>query len=140
MGSVLIWDQESFSGENGRATIPPWLADPFRLISWLTMKKFSALSFYLMGNSLGMMRCLADSLNRDPGKWPEGCVRVLSDAAEKSSSACKNVGLRLSAKALQRFAAEISENWSADTLIARVETIKDSIGDELEDHLFLWVP
>lgn len=87
-----------------------------------------------------MMRCLADSLTKDDARWPENGVRTLSDAAEKSSSACENVGLRLSAKALRRFASEISEKWSGDTLTARVDAIKDSIQDELEDHLFLWVP
>ena len=96
-------------------------------------------SFYLMGNRLGMMRCLADILTKD-ARWPENGVRTLSDAAEKSSSACENVGLRLSAKALRRFASEISEKWSGDTLTARVDAIKHSIQDEFEDHLFLWVP
>ena len=103
------------------------------------MNKFSALSFYLTGNSLGLMRGMADNLRKHE-TWPEDGVKILKEAAEQASSECGNIGLRLSAKALQRFASEISENWSGDTLRARVEAVKNSIQDELEDHLFLWVP
>lgn len=136
-GSVLIWNQEGFSEENGRPTIPPWLADPFRLISWLDMNKFSATEFYAIG---AFFESVSGVITSQPQEVPpEGRERIciILDSIAKS---CGNISLKQSALATKRLHRELGEHMSKEALLTNLRSVTQLIHSEMESQLFLWVP
>lgn len=141
LGSVLIWNQDGFPEENGRAAIPPWLADPFRLISWLDMNKFSAEAFFKIGCLLGNT---IQALNVPPevASFPDLTVQALFGWIKTIDSECKKIGLVESSKAAARLCVEFTgmDRPSKDDVRVKIDSLQKLIGSEMESQLFLWVP
>jgi hypothetical protein len=113
----------------------PWLENPFHLISWLDMNKFSAAKYLNIGSALEWFGNEAQQ-----GRWNHPNVKEMAGRmAETLSTDLKEIGCEISAKAAMRFSADISVT-KEDYIQSRVRELKDVIYSEMEENLFLWVP
>lgn len=117
----------------------PWQEHPFRLISWLDMLKFSAEKVSQAWYAFGILYGIAAAR-------PEGSfiTQQIVDSTKATLSPiivlCDRLELPVSAKAAKRLADVVSIKWKWNRLQSRIEELKDVLTDEMEAHLFLWIP
>ena len=101
------------------------------------MNEFSAYAYFRIGNSLGLMNQM---LPGSQNVLAEKLVESVKTSSETAALACDQIGMKISAKALRRMAKEVSTDWDFVKLGIRSEELKNILSDEMESHLFLWVP
>ena len=130
-GEYILDESERQAGQ-----LPPWDTDPYSLIHWGDMLKFSAVRYFLLARHLelwaGALKDTDTPVSPDYG-----------DNLRNFKSSCIELGLRLSAKYIEeRMLNDFRDGKSptgrvfcglVDTLIGRIE-------DELELTLFLYIP
>jgi hypothetical protein len=120
-------------------TALPWIDNPYRLISWLDMLRFSADQYMSLATSLARLSLDAERHRGDPymrvayiAGFAENLKHVASDLTQ--------IGCPVSSSSAMRLAEEMSESWSSETLDSRMTALSGNISDEMGQHLFFWVP
>ena len=117
------------------ATKLPWHEHPFRLISWLEMEKFIADKYFKIGSVLGS---LIGALEQESGKSPRLEGAIISGWLSEITENCKSIGLIQSAKAAKH--EHDTRRKNVTELSVSVDALRRLIENEMEEHLFLWVP
>lgn len=114
----------------------PWIANPFNLVSWLTMLEFSAHQFVNIGASLKWMEDV---------RFEEGHINQLSlDSLDRFLSSLykqlDEIDCRISAKlcAFVRNGLNVSE--TPEDFRARADMLRMAIFEEMATQQFLWIP
>lgn len=116
----------------------PWHDVPGRLISWLEMNKFSAAEFV---EWMGHLRTMSETLDRiaETRNRAHG-INLLKNASGAISEALAKVGCKVAAAAADRLSQQMDEKWPVEVLRSRTKELHATIIDEMESHLFFWVP
>lgn len=118
--------------------LAPWLEHPFRLISWYDMNKFSAGLFVNIGSSLQWFSTLPET-----GKWKESTRESAKEFANSIAKNLKAIGCDIAAQAAFRFGSEVPDRFGQrpiSDLKPRAGELQSVIFDEMNRHLFFWVP
>lgn len=122
----------------------PWIENPFRLISWWDMNKFSAEAFVKISALLG-----ANIIYKKDGVAFKGTLTQMGDWLDVLGKECKAVGLRESAR--QAFdivfdfdpiigPAPGQHSYLPAKLEACLGVLLDTIQSEMKGEIFFWVP
>jgi len=114
-----------------------WHENPFGLISWLDMERFSAEQFYAISCSLEELKCRWESkgITLVQGEHVDNFAKMFHEIGQK----CESIGLIYSRKAAERAVADMKGN-PAEQIKFHLRALAESIKSEMEEHLFLWVP
>jgi len=126
------------SPENSPARLIPWLGHPFRLISWYDMNTFSAGLFVNIGASLEWFSALPET-----GQWKESTRESAERFADKIAKDLRDIGCDIAARAAVRFGNEVPDKFGirpVTDLKPRARELQSIIADEMNRHLFFWVP
>lgn len=115
--------------------LPPWIEQPYQLISWLDMNKFSAQLFVNIGSSL---RWMGDQWLEQPDN--KNLANNAEDFLQRISADMLKIGCPISSKAASRLESDLKLKLHPEALRSRFQELKDTIFDEMAAHLFLWVP
>ena len=103
------------------------------------MNKFSAEEYVGLMTLLANLQRMISESAANPKKRV-GFLKIMGRVTTLISTSLSKIGCELSAKAAARFSTEVSERWSGSVLAARVGELHKGIMDELNGHLFFWVP
>jgi hypothetical protein len=143
------------SGQSKASVLCPWIENPYALISWWDMEKFSADAFFLMGKLLERIRLvhtpqdIASKSGLDGVRplssipdipAPRDAVEGLKALLEAMSAKCKEISLKFSLKAINGLYSELDQSLTNRKIADRLEQLEQLIKWEMEDSLFLYVP
>jgi hypothetical protein len=121
----------------------PWIQGPFALIDWWRMQKFSADNFYHIGAVMAEEKYLLEKrfgVLEDGSLAPQR-IELFRNAMKAAQIECNKVGLNLSAKSARRSIAKLDQAIpTTDSLEKAVEELDNRIADEMQEHLFMYVP
>ena len=117
-----------------QGVIRPWEANPYQLISWWDMQKFSAHAFFQMARWME-----AFSL----AKGLDDFRRIAADAKQnpgKTRELCAQIGLELSVRQFDRVKDALNrEDFTPQDIVEQVKIAQGRIQDEMEAQLFFHV-
>ena len=125
----------------------PWRFAGCRLLSWWDMERFSARSFFLVGNLLGI---LPESIKK--AAYPEryhvdGNEKVCEDTKNHVSvwvievqKHCEEIDLGLAVEHCKRFLWRLERDRAFSDVSRDIEELKNRILDEMKGELFLHIP
>jgi len=125
----------------------PWIDNPYRLVSWWDMQKFSAQAFFDIGKFLTHVKRNADDLIAIDGNsrdTPLGEAsrdsRVASSQIEFISNNCKAIGLTISLKAIDRLSdIRRSNGATLGQVMDAVNHLQLTIADEVAEKVFMFL-
>jgi hypothetical protein len=117
------------------AGLQPWLENPFRLISWWDMNRFSADKFVNIGASLEWFGSLVET-----GEWSENMKATGERMGNHLAKDLREIGCEVAADAAIRFGLDLTIMKSITDVKPRARELKDTISSEMRRHLFFWVP
>lgn len=119
----------------------PWISSPFHLVSWYDMNQFSAESFVKLTSALTQVsqinKVKLDVIIFEPGS--DASVAVIR-FLEHVSTSLDQIGCSLSKKASNRLSDDLKSSMESLVFSARATELSAIIKDELNAHLFFWVP
>jgi HEPN domain-containing protein len=121
-----------------KSVLPPWVEQPFRLISWYDMNKFSAGIFVNIGSSLQWLSSLVKT-----GEWSDSTRESGQRFGESIAKDLREIGCNVAAQAAVRFAWDLPDKFGIrpeSELEPRAKELQSVIFDEMRQHLFFWVP
>jgi hypothetical protein len=134
----------SCDNEDSQALLrAPWEDDPYSLLSWWDMEKFSAAAFYGICRQLQELR---NSIERDiqamvASEWNEATRLFVQAILMEVERSCDELELAISAKAAQHAATIcLGQGTEHGRFVAAVEHLELTINWEMEDRLFFHVP
>jgi hypothetical protein len=117
----------------------PWIANPYRLVSWWDMEKFSAGTFYVLARIIEQIA--------DHGRTHPPDEIIPADRAEYDSenllevaADCSAIGLRLSATCANELAEKLKEEITFGERSSILDILQGRIKDEMNTQLFLYIP
>ena len=125
----------------------PWQLAGCRLLSWWDMERFSARSFYLIGNLLGILpesvrkaahpECYEINANESVGDDTKNHVSMWVMEIQKY---CEEIALDLAVEHCKRFIWRLERKRTFGEISHDIEELKNRIFDEMKGQLFLFVP
>jgi len=123
----------------------PWELNPFALISWWQMQRFSAVLFFSIGRYLSTAR-----KNLKAGESKEGNSRdtVLTAMSDESGDhqvlaavkgACQQIGLTISTKSTEAVLRLREKGTTIGAALDAIGVLEQTIAWEMEDRLFMYV-
>lgn len=127
---------------NAKASSKPWIDNPHRLISWLTMNKFSAAGFYRLGQTLqSLQKTLKTAQTNSPGSvLTKPDETMLFDHCIKALELALQVGLPITHQFMLSAAGAAKEGASFVEVEKHIWAVSQSIEKEMDVQLFLYVP
>lgn len=131
--------------------VPPWVANPYDLVSWEAMERFSARGFYLIGRALeNLVFTLVMAPYEDlPFMNPSLLNETINDKARNGSirclryvdKYCEFIGLLISAETARELCEELqTKSWSYSTLLQKIQSLKALISKEMKNRTFMYIP
>lgn len=132
--------------------LPPWLENPYRLVSWFDMLEFSAVAFLRCGRRLEILKtdCLVGSAVVAEGGVGFATAQDLDEKARKRllastasiREAFQNIGLDITAETVSDLERDVTSGSrrSFAWLHERIENIERLAEKELKGKLFLYIP
>jgi hypothetical protein len=120
--------------------LPPWIVNPYDLVSWWDMEKFAAEKFFRVSNNLGSLA--QNYANVSMGmQVPEENRLSLSVQLVELTDLCASIGLKVSALQVMDAANRLvnSNQWTAHSLAQMIIGLGVAISSEMSTHLFLRV-
>lgn len=130
--------------------LQPWLANPYRLVSWWDMQQFSARAFYLIGKIIPTIgtELVNDALA--PNFIDESRLNVsITDSArqkalrslESIDEYCESIGLHIAAETVRDLEESIREKpLSYSTVVIKMNDLADVIYREMHGRMFMYIP
>jgi hypothetical protein len=132
----------------GGTGIPPWIANPYQLVSWWEMERFSAASFYQIGRYLavikeGFLKSGATHIEAGALKRPKKLdVEEISGgmALEMIRYNCNQIGLTISLKCVEKLFDLGERGCTIQEFTATLSQLSETITWEIADKTFLFIP
>lgn len=106
------------------------------------MERFSAEAFYNIGTILEGLRTFAQTGLHQIAS-PELIAKQLKQTQNllgAMEEGCSSIGLRQTVKAIARARTAISKSSTAEEIAETLTVIDQRLTDEMEDHLFMYIP
>jgi hypothetical protein len=125
----------------------PWIDNPYRLVSWWDMEKFSANVFFSIGRYLSLVRRNFENIIKQEGNSRDTELSAISPDTASSETlnaikdSCVRVGLVVSAKCVESL-IKMRAKEDGVTLgqgLEGVGHLEKTITWELEDRLFMYI-
>jgi hypothetical protein len=126
-------------GQN-RKGAAPWIEHPYRLVSWLDMEKFSAASYFTLGQGIQQIR---DGLENQPDKGVglrESLSPALKTALNEIGIQCKAVALKVTEQLCIELLNSLDKVLSEGKLHDALDHISQTIAIEMNQNLFMYIP
>jgi hypothetical protein len=124
-----------------------WREDRYKLLSWWDMERFSACSFYLIGNLLGVLpSSVARFANPEgqtiPGdeKADDGVRNHIAMWVMEIQKHCEEIELQSAVDHAKRFLWRLEREMTYSEILHQIRELKDRIFDSMKGELFLYVP
>ena len=123
--------------------VPPWIDNPYALVNWWDMEKFSAEKFVNVGSGLTSVAYLSA---RTPSS--ARLLRALKTQIEGLQLECQELGLRVSALQCETVAdsfGKFSDDDESADLVKPLQisqsltSLQNVISNEMQTHLFLHI-
>ena len=122
----------------------PWLEQPFSLLSWWDMEKFSAALFFALGRYLCVIkRNIQTAIDAEGNsrKTPLGPSSSSQETLNAIKIRCENIGLTVSTKSVARIVSlGTAEGATLGDLIDAITHLEQTIIWEMEDRLSAYIP
>jgi hypothetical protein len=125
----------------------PWRVDRYKLLSWWDMERFSARSFFLIGNLLGI---LPENVRKaaHPEHYQVDGNEKVSDKTKNHVAVwvievqkrCEEIALESAVTHAKRFLWRLERNQTYSDVSHQIDELKNRIFDDMKLELFLHVP
>jgi hypothetical protein len=117
--------------------VPPWIANPYQLVSWWEMQKFGTEKLIAIVRYLTTVRNKLESYDRDQSIGDSKPASML----EFTKTNCVELGLSVSAKCVQHMSERMADNTTTyGEMMDLFGQLDRTIFWEMEDKLFMFVP
>lgn len=123
--------------------LQPWEANPFELITWWDMEKFSAEDFFNMSAQLSALMFYAEQeLKGNVKELITGdSIKVFGGMIEDVKKECKKLGLEVSVMTANALLTTLkTPGIRFGELAPRAHELRSNIGREMQLHLFFHIP
>jgi hypothetical protein len=121
--------------------LPPWVENPYRLISWWEMEKFSAADFYKIGRLLSILEHETDAfkeLTQDISGEGGGAIR--KHLRPGMVEACEEIGLIFAVKHINHLCERLDAGITFVELREKISALSLHVMFEMQAQLFFHVP
>lgn len=125
--------------ENTISQLPPWFQNPFKLISWLEMERFSASLFCAVTAYLERLKTEA-RLAQSDSKLQQARIDEIKTVLSDAANVLRSLQLQVTEALAKNIVSEICDRWTPLYMLAKVESVLLSFDSEMGSHLFFWVP
>jgi hypothetical protein len=134
----LVSEPEIREHEAIAGLVRPWVENPYALVSWWDMERFSAAAFNDIGTDIGLLSSKLERLPRD------------LDAVELATAyrpllalireCCTKIDLRFSVACVDDFFAALKHGMTVEQMRHAVAELNNSIRREMQVSLFFYMP
>ena len=119
----------------------PWLVNPYWLVSWWDMKKFTADKYFLIAEHLGNLKRKLQLALRESNNVGLKKDSLDAGALRGVQSLCAGIGLNVSTKATSHlWKLMVSEKINIPAALDSLAALERTIKWEMEDRLFMFIP
>jgi len=131
--------------DSGEVGVPPWIANPYRLISWWDMEKFSAETFFSIGAVMQQIK----SIGEQDEEEPIIVTRYLHPLFDMFITNCDLINLSVSSDLMKELKRDVGPETKAGDLpnpmlnrefSSRVGHISKTITIEMMRSMFMYIP
>jgi hypothetical protein len=126
--------------------VRPWQVDPYKLLSWWDMQRFSAQGFFILGNVLGFLpenirKAAHPELYELDGneKVSEKTRRHVDVWVKEVQKRCEDIGLDSAVDHAKRVRWYLEREQTYSDISHHIEELKNRVLDDMKRELFLYV-
>jgi hypothetical protein len=145
-GIINFTKQDKYDNQYSISILTPWEANPYQLISWWEMERFSADTFYKIAGILNAIKlefAKKDKNQNLPSIISENLRAGLIKKMENIQGECRKIALRHSVQKIGEFKEELTNKKNKITyqyIAVCINEIDHDIKIELKSHLFMYIP
>lgn len=117
-----------------------WLENPYALVSWWEMEKFSAAAFMFISRSLADLRIALAKLQPDQMLWRHGDGGGVDALVSAIGERCEELSLRTSQRCVADVLRDIERGATASALSTTLVELDNTIRREMSTNLFFHMP